>query len=113
MSLDELKFNKIFTSDAYQCKTWHILQFLKWRKKCRKKKKKKENVFVAHFHKAIRPRPLTPFHLPPSFVPNERFIKLHNPGKFLEDSSFDSHFKDLQKLAKQSSWTYFRWFFME
>ena len=29
-------FNKIFTSDAYQCKTWYILQFLKRRKKCQK-----------------------------------------------------------------------------
>ena len=47
-NLNELKwalmssnFNKIFTSDAYQCKTWHMLQFLKWRNKCRKKKEKK------------------------------------------------------------------------
>ena len=27
------------------------------------------------------------------------FIKLHNPGKFLEDSNFGSHFRDFQKLA--------------
>ena len=27
------------------------------------------------------------------------FIKLHNQGKFLKDSSFGSHFRDLQKLA--------------
>ena len=26
-------------------------------------------------------------------------IKLHNPDKFLEDSSFESNFRDLQKLA--------------
>ena len=26
-------------------------------------------------------------------------IKLHNPDKFLEKSSFGSHFRDLQKLA--------------
>ena len=26
-------------------------------------------------------------------------IKLHNPEKFLEDSSFGSHLSDLQKLA--------------
>ena len=25
-------------------------------------------------------------------------INLHNPGKFLEDSTFGSHFRDLQKL---------------
>ena len=27
------------------------------------------------------------------------FMKLHNPDKFLEDSSFGSQFRDLQKLA--------------
>ena len=26
-------------------------------------------------------------------------IKLHNPDKFLEDSSFDSNFRDFHKLA--------------
>ena len=26
-------------------------------------------------------------------------IKLRNPDKFIEDSSFGSHFRDLQKLA--------------
>ena len=29
----------------------------------------------------------------------KEFIKLHNPDKFREDSSFGSHFRDLQKLA--------------
>ena len=36
MNLNELKFNNIFTSDAYQCKTWYILQFFKQRNKCQK-----------------------------------------------------------------------------
>ena len=67
-------FNKTFTSDAYQRKTWHMLPFLKWRNEFRKQKKKK--VFVAHFHKAFRPRPLTAFDLPPSFAPNERLLKV-------------------------------------
>ena len=61
--------------------------------------KKKINVSVAHFHKAFRPRPLTSFDLPPSFAPKKDFVKLHNPSKFLEDRSFGSHFRDLQKLA--------------
>ena len=29
-------FNKSFTSEAYQCKTWYILQFFKRRNKCQK-----------------------------------------------------------------------------
>ena len=33
-------FNKLFANDAYQCKTWHMLRFLKRRNKCQKKKKK-------------------------------------------------------------------------
>ena len=40
-------------------------------------------------------------------------IELHNPGKFFEDSSFDSNFRDLQKLAQQSFWIYFGWLFNE
>ena len=51
-----------------------MLQFLKWRDKYQKKKEK--NVFVAHFQKAFRPRSLTPFDLPPSFVLNERLQKV-------------------------------------
>ena len=43
----------------------------------------------------------------------KNLIKLHNPGKFLEGSSFGSRFRDIQKLAKQSFLTYFRWFFVE
>ena len=39
-------------------------------------KKKEKNVFVAYFHKAFRPRPLTPFALPRSFAPNERLHKV-------------------------------------
>ena len=34
MSLNEL--NKIFSSDAYRCKTWYILKFFKRRNKCQK-----------------------------------------------------------------------------
>ena len=40
-------------------------------------------------------------------------IKLHNPDKFLKNSSFSSNFRDLQKLAQQSFWIYFGLFFME
>ena len=71
-SLNELEwalmsshFNKIFTSDAYQCKTWHMLRFLKLRNKCRKQWQK--SVVVAHFHKSFVPRPLTSFDLRPKF----------------------------------------------
>ena len=58
LALTSSNFNKIFISDAHQCKTWHMLPLLKWRNKCQKKKEK--NVFVAHFHKAFRPRPFAP-----------------------------------------------------
>ena len=64
-----LNFNKIFTSDAHQCKTSHVT-IVKVVQKISKKKEKK--VFVAHFHKAFKPRPLMPFTLLPSFAPNER-----------------------------------------
>ena len=62
-------FNKTFTSDAYQCKTWHMLQFLQ-----RRNKYGKEDVSVTTFYKAFRPRPLTSFDFRPSlsFGPNER-----------------------------------------
>ena len=46
-SLNELKwvlmfsnFNKMFTGDANQCKTWHMLQFLKRRNVKNKEKKR-------------------------------------------------------------------------
>ena len=62
--------------------------------------KKEKNTFVAHFHKILRSRPLTPFDLHPHlFGQIKDLIKLHNPDKSFEDSSFDSQFSDLQKLA--------------
>ena len=52
-NLNELKwilmfsnFNKIFTSDAYQCKTWHMLQYLKQHNKYRKSRKKIYGLFL-------------------------------------------------------------------
>ena len=63
---------------------------------------KGKNFFVAHFHNAFRPRPLIPFDLRPEFCAKwqlKGLITLHNPDKILEDSSFGSHFTDLQKLA--------------
>ena len=65
-------------------------------------KTKEKNIFVAHFHKDFKPRPLTSFNLSPEFCTKWKMkglITLRNPDKFLEDSSFGSHFRDLQKLA--------------
>ena len=56
-----------------QCRTRHMLQFLK------RRKSKKKNVFVTNFHKA--------------------FKSLYNPDKFLEASGFGCNFRDLQQSA--------------
>ena len=71
------------------------VRILKWENKCRRKKGKKR----FWEKKAFRPRSLTPFDLPQVLRQMKDFIKLHNPVKFLEDSSFGSHFRDLQMLA--------------
>ena len=42
-------FKKISTTDAYQCKTWYILQFFKRRNKYRKLRQN-TRFFIAHFH---------------------------------------------------------------
>ena len=61
---------------------------------------KKKDVFVAHFHKVFKSRSLTPSKLRLEFCHQMKgLIRLHNPDKFLEDSSFGSNFRDLQKLA--------------
>ena len=45
----------------------------------------------------------TPFHAlrftPQVLNQKKNLIKLHNPGKFPEDSIFGYHFKDVQKLV--------------
>ena len=53
--------------------------------------------FAYYFDKVFRPRSLMLI----DFAPNERPHKLHHTSKFLEDSSFGSHFRDLQKLEQQ------------
>ena len=65
---------------------------------------KKESIWVTQFPKVLRPRPLTFFDLRPDKVlyHMKGLIKLHNPVKFLEDSSFGSHFRGLQMLALRS-----------
>ena len=91
---------KIVTSDAYQCKTWLTLLFLRWGNNCQKTKEK--NIFVAHFHKAVRSRPMMLFDLHPDFCSKwqMKVLKpLHNSDKFVEDSTFSSQFRDLQKLV--------------
>ena len=57
-------FNKILP--VMHISTRYILHFLKRPNKCRKFKLKK-NIFVAHFYKVSRPRPLTPFDFRPEF----------------------------------------------
>ena len=89
LALMSSNFNKIFISDAHQCKTWHMLPLLKWRNKHQKKRKKKTFLWLIFIrllgHALLRQM--------------KDFIKLHNSGKFLQDGSFGSHFRDLQKLA--------------
>lgn len=68
MMLYELK---IVSRDAYQCKTWLTLLFLKWGNNCQKTQKK--NVFVTHSHKAVRSRPMMLFDLIPSFAPSGKW----------------------------------------
>ena len=63
-----------------------------------KKKKKKTFlwlIFIRLLLHALRHSSI----YPQVFRLMEDFIKLRNPGRFLEDSSFGSHFRDLQNLA--------------
>ena len=56
---------------------------------------------MTHFHKAVRSRSMMLFDLHPEFRTKWQIkvLKtLHNPDKFVEDSTFSSHFKDLQKF---------------
>ena len=82
--------NKIFTSVACQCKTWHMLQFFKWRNKCRKKKKK--TILWPIFTRLLGHAIWRPSIYPQVWKSMKDFIKSHNPGKFLENSSFGSLF---------------------
>ena len=76
-------FNKIFTSDAYSCKTLYILQLFE---------QKKKTVFVAHFHKFFWSRPLINA---PNFAPNER---PYSPYITPEGNSFDSNFREVSVI---------------
>ena len=85
-------FKNICTSDAYQCKTWYILQFFKRPNKCRKCREDKKLFFVAHFHMGIRPCTLTPFDLHLKFCTKWKTLYCYI---ILEDSRFSSNFREV------------------
>ena len=89
-------FNKIFTSDAHQCKTSHVT-IVKVAQKISKKKKKK--FLWPNFIRLLNHALWRPSLYSQVLYQMKDFLKLHNPGKFLEGSSFGSDFRDLQKLV--------------
>ena len=91
---------KILPVMHIQCKTWHILRVLKRRNKYQKLKKKKTFlwlIFIKLFTHALLSDALQ--FTSRVLYQMKDLIKLHNPDKFLEDSSFGSNFRDLQILA--------------
>ena len=98
MGLNDLKwivmrsnFNKIFTSDAYHCKAWYILQFVKLCKinvENQEKKRFLKPIFINFLgHVLWRPS----IHAP-SFEPNER---PYRPYICLKDSSLGSSSREV------------------
>lgn len=74
-----LNFDKIFTSDACQCKA-HVPVLISV---SRFSKIMTKNIAVAHFHKSFRTHPLCPsIYIPEFLCQMEGLIKLHNQGKF-------------------------------